>query len=215
MSLPFPLFPGNLIGAGWPVRKEDQSTIIQRANSGKEVRIAEYLQAYYAWDIPFGYLNDNYLLAAADYQVIMGFQELVSGRAFPFLYDDPQDDDTSQYVPNPVSAPTPSQIGIGDGRTTNFQLARNRGGFPHLVYYVNSANRAPRIYINNNLQFGGYTISTTGLVVFGTPPASGVTVGADFQFYYLCRFDEDAIEAENIAGPYHMIKSVKIYETFQ
>jgi len=211
MPYGFDLFPV-LQGQGWPNRKQEQSTIVQRSDSGREVRIAQYLQAYYNWEIPFGYLNDDINVATADFQIIMGFHELNYGKWQPFLYDCPNDNDTSQYQ---APGTTPSDIGVGDGTTTTFQLSRTMGGAPHLVYYVNTTNRAAVIYLNGVVQGGGYTISTTGLVTFTTAPGAGVVVSADFQYYFLVRFDDDSIESETVAGSFEIIKSVTLYETFQ
>jgi uncharacterized protein (TIGR02217 family) len=214
-------FP-TLVGLGWPNRNQEASTIVQKATSGKEVRIQNYPQNYYLWEVNFGYLDDDYLVATADFQILMGFWEQVGGMATPFLISIQNDNDTSQYNPNPSGSPTPSPIvntvtgnTQGDGTTTTFQLARAWGGFSHLIYYTNVNNRAVRIYINSVLQVSGYSISSTGLVTFGSAPGNGLVVSADFQYYYLVRFMEDSIEAEGVAGPYHVVKSLKFYETYQ
>lgn len=204
-----------LIGQGWPTKRRNYDTIDQKAQSGAEVRLANYIQPYYEWEIPYGYLNDNFNIATADYQILMGFSEQRLGKYDSFLFDDPSDDDTSQYVANPVASPTPSQIGTGDGTTATFQLARSIGGASHLIYNVNSKNRAPRIYFGATLQSSGYSISASGLVTFSSAPSLATVINADFQYYFRCRFDEDSIEAENIGGPYWMVKSVTLYECFQ
>jgi uncharacterized protein (TIGR02217 family) len=203
-----------LAGAGWPSREQVQSTVIQETTSGKEVRIQNYPQARYKWVIPFGYLNDDYRRAAADFQILMGFHELVGGTSNPFLVDVLNDNDTSQYVPDPVMNPTPSLIGIGDGVTQDFQIGRIWGGALHWVYYINTNNRAPRIFLGGGIRSSGYTISATGLVHFITPPPSGELIEADFQYYFLARFMEDSIESEAVAGPFHQVRSVTLYETF-
>jgi uncharacterized protein (TIGR02217 family) len=205
-----------LVGQGWPERGNQLSTIAQTAESGHQVNIPSYLQARYRWMIPFGYLNQNYEIATADWQIITGFHEQMLGKATAFLFSDPSDNDTSQNVPGGPANPSPvnqNTIGIGDGSTTTFQLARvNAFGTPHLVYYVNSLNRAPRIYVNGSLVASGYTISSTGLVTFGTAPTSGYTVAWDGQFYFLVRFDDDKIDATNVAGPYWRLNEVNLLE---
>ena len=211
------IFPGypTIVGMGWPIRSVEASTTNQISKSGMEVRVANYPQPKYKYDIPFSYLNDDPRIAAADYELIIGFYEARNGKFDSFLFTDLADCDTSQNVPNPVASPTPSEIGVGDAVTTTFQLGRLRAGALHLIYNVNATSRAPRIYFGSTLQSSGYTISASGLVTFGSAPGSGVVINADFQYYYRCRFDEDSIEAENVAGSYHFIKQVTIYEAFQ
>lgn len=207
-------FPGSqLVGMGWPTRTQLYSVIVAKSESGREVRLSNYTQSYYSWSIPFGYLNCNPNVAVADWATLLGFYDQMLGQYGPFLYDDPVDDDTSQFV-NPAT-PTPSQIGTGDGVTTTFQLARTFGGSSKLIYYVNSTNRAPRIYINGTLDPSGYTISSTGLVTFGSAPSSGAVVAWDGQFFWLVRFANDAIETEQIVQQYFVVKKCEIVECFQ
>ena len=110
----YDLFPSaQLIGQGWPTRSNLLSTTIQKAYTGREVRVANYRQARYKWSIPFGYLNSDPNLgtglppaaaAAADLQTLMGFHESVWGTYWPFLYQDRADNDTRN---NPASGASP------------------------------------------------------------------------------------------------------------
>jgi hypothetical protein len=52
-------------------------------------------------------------------------------------------------------------------------------------------------------------------VSFGLAPGSGVQIKVDFQYYFRCHFTENAIESENIAGPYWKITSVSIEECLE
>ena len=209
----YQIFPA-LVGQGWPKRRSLVDTDLQMSASGKEVRIQNYPQPRYHWTIPFGYLNDNYLInATTDWQIITGFFDQMLGKTTSFLFTDIKDCDTSQNVPNPIANPIPSTIGIGDGTTTTFQLARvGSFGTPHLVTQVNSTNRAPRVYINGVLQSSGYTISASGIVTFSSAPPSGSTIAWDGQFYFLVRFDDDEIEATNVAGSFWVIDELHLIE---
>ena len=209
----YQIFPGSsLVGMGWPTRTQEYSTIVAKAQSGREVRLSNYPQSLYQWSIPFGYLNSNINVAASDWSILLGFYDQMFGQLTPFLFTDVADCDTSQFTSPGTS---PSQIGTGDGTTTTFQLARTFGGASKLIYYVNSTNRNPKIYVNGSVVSSGYSISSTGLVTFTTAPTSGYTVAWDGQWYWLTRFHEDSIESENIAGSFWVVKKIELYECFQ
>lgn len=219
-----PLFP-SLRGIQYPTEKIFKlDTIVQMSQSGHEVRLPNWTQARYQWRLPYGYLP-NYFAPndpttqnpvqwpqdSLDLQTLAGFYELMLGQGNVFRFFDPTDYTTS---PN-LSSPTPSAIGIGDGVTTAFQLARVWAGMPHFVYAVNSTTvqGAPKIYINNSLQSGGsYSIGTTGVVTFNSAPSFGSSITADFSFYFVCRFATDENDWINSAGPFWETKDIILYE---
>lgn len=210
-------FP-TLLGIYWPGRKMGFSTIIQQSVSGQEVRIANWIQARYQWDFPFEYLPGDPSVAT-DYQTLMGFIELNNGPFSAFLFHDAYDFITSPNLNSSnwtsATGTSPSEIGIGDGSTTTFQIGRVRGGALHYIYTVDTTPGNPKVYVNGVLQSSGYSISPSGLITFGSAPGSGLTIKVDFQYYFRCRFLEDSIEAEQIAAPYYRLKSLVLYETYQ
>lgn len=189
-----------LIGLSWPVaRKRVFSTEIQTAQSGKEIRLADYGQAVYEWNLTFDYLPNDVAIST-DYQTLAGFLELNFGALEPFLFEDAYDFSTIA-----------SNFGTGDGVTTTFQLARTQGGASHLIY-APMASPAPEIYFNGVLQGSGYTIATNGLVTFASAPSSGVAITWTGQYYFVCRFKEDDLEFEQIVEPYTQLKDCKLKE---
>lgn len=193
------IFP-KLIGETYPVLKEPvHDTNIQKSQSGVEVRIANWAQERYRWTIPYGYLNHDPAVAAADLQIIEGLYNLMHGRWDSFLYSDPTD-----------FSVTGSIFGTGDGTTTQFQLARTRGGASHWIYNVDSTVVTPVVKVNGTPT--SVTISASGLVTFGSAPAGGAVLTVDFNYYFRVRFDEDSVELTNECGPYWTIKQVVIFE---
>jgi uncharacterized protein (TIGR02217 family) len=234
------LFPSaSLIGQGWPMRSNVLATTVQKAYTGREVRIANYRQARYKWSIPFGYLNSDPTLAtglppataaAADLQILMGFHEEMFGNLQSFTFEDRADKDTrlnsnnnlSQYAgPLPAGA---TFIADGDGTSATYQLSRTMGDASHAIYQYNIAARAPQIWWWSgsawNLLSTEYTLGTPqsanpGLItmVNGVLPA-GQALAADFAYYFLVRFDDDELEAENVAGSFWTVKKVDLIETY-
>jgi uncharacterized protein (TIGR02217 family) len=196
VSLVFP----QLIGITWPVQKRLlNSTIIQTAQSGKEIRLANYGQARYEWELTFGYLPGDPAFGT-DLQTLMGFFEGTYGSLTPFLFQDMADYST-----------VASNFGTGDGTTTTFQLARTMGGFSHLIYAPFTVP-APEIYLNGVLQGSGYTISANGLVTFASAPSASVAITATFQYYFVVRFADDTNEWEQVVEPYWAMKSLVLRE---
>ena len=196
MSLP--IFP-NLLGLAYPVMKRPAfNNIVQRATSGIRTAIGNWTYTLYDWDLPFDWLSAA--AAQADYQKLSAFFEQVYGNFSPFLFDDLTDDFTtaSQALKSSSGMLT---AGIGDGVTTTFQLARSLNSNVTCVpIYYAKASPTPLIYLNGVLQVSGYTISTLGLITFGSAPGVGVVVTATFGYYWPVTCLEMTTEFENFAN---------------
>lgn len=121
-------------------------------------------------------------------QTLMGFFEQMLGSCTAFNYTDPTD-----------YSVTSQAFGTGDGITTQFQLLRTLGGFIEPIQNVNSItgiydNGSP---VTQGAGAGKYTINSTGLVTFGTAPASGHALTWTGTYYFLCRFLDDIAEFNN------------------
>jgi uncharacterized protein (TIGR02217 family) len=183
------IFP-TLVGAAFPVKKRPGfDTIIQKAGSGVEVRIGNYIYPIWEWDLPFSWLSQE--AAYSDYQTLVGLYVSLSGPAGTFLFSDPTDNTTGGV---------PALIATGDGSTTTFQIGRTLGAAFEPIWDINSLSAAPKIYLNTTLQSSGYTINSTGLITFATAPTLGTQVKADFQYYWRCRFVEDLPEFVNFVN---------------
>jgi hypothetical protein len=79
-------------------------------------------------------------------------------------------------------------------------LARSYGGFIEPILHSPSVGA---VYLGGVSQGSGWSLvaSANGYgndtIRFATPPANGVAVSADFNFNFVCRFDQDEAEFKN------------------
>jgi uncharacterized protein (TIGR02217 family) len=172
-----------LSGLGWSVIKTPLwSTVVQQSVSGKEVRTALQLFPRYKFQLTYEVLRAS--AAYPEYQTLIDFFNARQGPYDDFLFADPND--------NAVAA---QQFGTGDGTTTAFQLLRplKAGGY---LEPVQNLNGTPSIYKAGVLQPSGFTVGATGIVTFGTAPASGAVLTWTGNYYFRCRFVNDSAEFE-------------------
>jgi len=188
MSLIFPALPG----LAWSVTKSPTfQTRIQRAVSGRELRALDYPYPLWQFTLVFDFLRDNPAAGYDELRTLMGFYMLCQGAYGTFLFQDPSDDRVSGQ-----------QIGTGDAITTVFQLQRAMGrtlpggGFSEPIV---APNVVSGVYLNGIFQDPvTYSVDLmTGLVTFNTAPASGLTITADYSYYFRCRFIDDSYAFEN------------------
>ena len=188
MALIFPALPG----LAWSVTKSPTfQTRIQRAVSGRELRALDYPYPLWQFTLVFDFLRDNPAAGYDELRTLMGFYMLCQGAYGTFLFQDPSDDRVSGQ-----------QIGTGDAITTVFQLQRAMGrtlpggGFSEPIV---APNVLSEVYLNGIFQDPvTYSVDLmTGLVTFNTAPASGLTITADYSYYFRCRFIDDSYAFEN------------------
>ena len=188
MALIFPALPG----LAWSVTKTPTfQTRIQRAASGRELRVLDYPYPLWQFALVYDFLRDNPAAGYDELRTLLGFFMLCQGAFGTFLFRDPSD---CQVLRQP--------IGVGNASTTAFQLQRSMGtalpggGFlepiiaPDVVgaIYCNGITQDPSTYsVDPN----------TGLVTFGLAPAVGLIITVDFTYYFRCRFLDDKYDFEN------------------
>lgn len=180
------LFP-SLPGIVYPVKRSPiWSTDVQTSVSGKKTALPRWSYPVYSFEVGYEFLRTA--AAYREYQDLVGFFNLAGGRANLFRFNDPDD-----------NAVTAQSIGTGDGVATQFQLVRSNGApnFPWIdpVFYPTGS---PEIFVNAVLQStpADYSISTTGLVTFVTPPGNGLAVTWTGTYDWLVRFGEDSATFE-------------------
>jgi uncharacterized protein (TIGR02217 family) len=213
MTAIFPTLPG----LGWSVSKAPRfATRIQRAVSGRELRVVDQPNPIWTWTLTYSMLRDEHDTRAAsgpgvgydELRTLMGFFLQQQGAFQPFLFDDPTDDTVSAQA-----------IGTGNGSTTVFQLVRSMGvalpggGFAEAV---TAPNAVSAIYFDGIVQIAsGYSIDpTTGLVTFTTPPPAAQLITADFTYYFRVRFADDTADFENFLYQLWALKQVKLQSVF-
>jgi uncharacterized protein (TIGR02217 family) len=184
------VFP-TLIGLGWSVTREPQwggkqtggGTIIQESVSGKETRVARRTIPRREYSLSFDILRSDSV--NLELQQLEDFFNSVSGMFDSFLFNDVDDNSVTGQL-----------LGVGDGATTSFQLVRSFGGYVERVYAPNNVTHA---YLNGvdpgSWSFTSWTAPSVqgGVLTFATPPGAGVTITADFTYYWPVRFMMDSM----------------------
>lgn len=207
MTAIFPALPG----LAWSVTKAPRfATRIQKAVSGRELRVLDQPNPIWLWTLTYDVLRDRHdtrgtgLGAGYDeLRTLMGFFLQQQGSFAPFLFDDPTDDTA-------VGQP----VGTGDSSTTQFQLVRTMNGFAEPV---TAPNVVSAVYFNGVRQSAAaYAVDpNTGLIAFATPPPpSGQTITADFTYYFRVRFADDTAQFENFMLQLWRLKQLKLQSAF-
>jgi uncharacterized protein (TIGR02217 family) len=200
------IFP-SLPGLAWSVTKAPRfATRIQRAVSGRELRILDQPYPIWTWTLAYSLLRDKWdargsggLGAGYDeLRTIAGFFLQQQGAFQPFLFDDPTD-----------GTVTGQAIGTGNSSTSVFQLVRSMGGCAEPMAAPNTVSA---VYFNGLLQSpAGYAVDTdTGLVTFTAPPPAGQSITADFTYRFRVRFADDTAEFENFMYQLWQLKQIKL-----
>lgn len=185
------IFPA-LAGLAWSVTKTPTfQTRIQRAVSGRELRVLDYPYPLWQFALIYDFLRDEPAAGFDELRTLLGFFMLCQGAFGTFLFQDPTDCQV-----------TGQQIGIGNASTTVFQLQRAMGtalpggGFLEPIVAPKLVNA---IYFDGITQDpASYSVDpNTGVVTFGTAPGSGLIITADFSYYFRCRFIDDRYDFEN------------------
>ena len=165
--------------------------------SGREVRAAKFMAP--RWRIELNYDLLRMVSPNTELQDIVGFFEQCQGEAASFY-----------FAPPALSPATAASIGIGDGSTAAFPFTVPFGGAK-----VSPANVGTvyAIYLDGVKQAGGYVVEATPAapsVVFASAPASGVAVTADFDWFFLCRFDDDIEDVEEFMTRLYALQSLRL-----
>lgn len=176
------VFP-TLTGLAWDVAKTPAfSTEVQQAVSGAESRIGLRAYPLYQFDMKYEFLGNSHAMAGNELKKLLGLFLKMRGSLDTFLYTD-----TSDY------SVIDQNFGTGDGSDTTFQLIRTYGDtftFDEPIYNVNALTNIKVNGVTKTLTTD-YTVSSTGLVTFVTPPALGHAITWTGTFYYRCRFLKD------------------------
>ena len=161
------------------------STAVATAQSGRERRRKLWSYPRWSFKISYEFLRD--CLGTPDLQRLSAFFNMHAGRYAEWSFFDPSD-----------NAVTGQAFGVGDGVTTMFQLVRGStfGGIT-FTEPVRSVLGTPTIYVAGAV--APVASITAGIVTFPSPPAAGAPLAWDGQFMFLCRFDQDDLDAAQMA----------------
>src|SRR5579862_8753295 len=207
MTAIFPALPG----LGWSVTKAPRfATRVQRAISGRELRVLDQPYPIWSWTLTYALLRDKWdargtggLGAGFDeLRTLAGFFLAQQGALQAFLFDDPSDDAVTGQI-----------IGTGDAATASFQLVRTMGGFAEPI---TAPNTVAALYFDGVAQSPSlYAVDpASGLVTFVAPPPAGQVVTADFTYWFRVRFADDTAEFENFMYQLWQLKQIKLQTAF-
>ncbi len=177
------------------------NSVVQRPVAGKGVASAS-LMPYPCWSFDFDLdrITGNEAAASSTIASFMGIHIATNGKSFPFLFTDPQDSTVTQTVSGMLNVTPGAAVPmgtVGDGVSTQFQLARIIGsmGVPNDI--IQNVNGSISVYINGSLT-ALYSLGSTGIVTFNTAPALNATLTWAGSFYFYCRFLEDTLDCTRV-----------------
>lgn len=172
-------FPADISygSAGGP----EYSTDIVVSHSGHEQRNSNWSQARLRYNVAYG------VKTKAQLSTLITFFRARKGQAEGFRFKDWTDFEAVGET-----------LGIGDGTQTEFQLVKRyiSGADSHIRTITKPVQGSVAISLDSILQTDGFTLDTaTGIITFDSPPASGVSVQADFEFDVPVRFATDRLSS--------------------
>ena len=168
-------FPDNIAygATGGP----EFATTVVATGSGHEKRNVNWSEARGRWDVASG------LKKQAQIDELIAFFRARRGKAYGFRFKDWTDYKATGQL-----------LGTGDDVLTQFQLVKHypSGSVIEVRTITKPVAGTVKVYLDGVEQLSGWSVdTTTGLVTFGTAPALGVEVTADFEFDVPVRFDTD------------------------
>ena len=192
----YPICPANMpwVRAAGFHKTPHFNTITMKPAAGRGVVTASVCP-YATWDfeVALSLAIGSEADSASILNAFLGMFLQCQGATGFFLFTDPQDNAISQAngtMLNVTPGAANPMSNLGDGTSTQFQLARNIGGGFDIIQNVNGT---PTLYINGELTTA-YSVSATGVISFVSAPASDATLQWGGDFYFLCQFAEDTLK---------------------
>jgi uncharacterized protein (TIGR02217 family) len=198
----FPVFTGLTFSV---IKSPNWGTRIQRAISGRELRVKDYANPIWNFTLTYSVLHDyafgaTYLAINTELRTLMSFVNLHGGAWDTFLFEDPSD-----------NTAVGQQIGTGDGIATKFQLGRSLVISSAAFFEAITAPEVLSTVYLNGTPTAAYTLdSNTGIVTFTSPPGGGVVITADFTYFFRCRFMNDRQDFEEFLHNFWEVKQLKM-----
>jgi uncharacterized protein (TIGR02217 family) len=190
--------------SGGPARKTEIVTL----GSGYEERNAVWANSRRRYDVGYG------VKTLDDVHTVIAFFEARMARLYGFRLKDFSD--YKSCSPGADITPLDQSIGMGDGATTAFQLAKTYASGSAIWQRTikKPVDTTTRIGFDGVEQLSGFSVEpTTGIVTFTPAPGAGVAITAGFEFDTPVRFDTDQLSinlADFAAGEIPSIPIVEI-----
>lgn len=166
---------------------ERRTRIVELA-SGDEERNASWANSRRRYDVSYG------VRRADDLAAVVAFFEARNGRLHAFRFKDWSD--YKSCLPSAAPAPTDQIIGTGNGSITTFALTKTyaSGAQSWARAIIKPVAGTVAVSLNGIVQGSGWSVNTTtGIVTFAVPPATGAVIRAGFEFDVPVRFDTDEL----------------------
>ena len=166
---------------------ERRTRIVELA-SGDEERNASWANSRRRYDVSYG------VRRADDLAAVVAFFEARNGRLHAFRFKDWSD--YKSCLPSAAPAPTDQIIGTGNGSTTTFALTKTyaSGAQSWARAILKPVAGTVTVSLNGVAQGSGWSVNTTtGIITFAAPPATGAVIRAGFEFDVPVRFDTDEL----------------------
>ena len=165
----------------------ERRTEVVTLASGFERRATPWAQGRRRWLVGGG------VRKLADATELLAFFEARRGRLQGFRYRDFADFSSAATGADP--APTDQPIGVGDGATTVFALAKLYGDGADAALRPIAKPVAGTVRVAVAGAAAAFTVDvTTGLVTLASAPTAGAAVTAGFLFDVPARFDTDRLD---------------------
>jgi uncharacterized protein (TIGR02217 family) len=172
------------------------STAVVTTASGHEQRNADWASGRMRYDAGPGVRSE------AEMQTLIAFFRARRGAAKGFRFRDPLDFSSNGMGGVPTALD--QVIGVGDGVVTLFPLVKRYGeGADAEVRRITRPELGSLVVAVGGVSvLTGWTLESSGTVLFALPPAPGAQVTAGFRFDVPVRFAEDSlsIDAVNFAA---------------
>lgn len=173
-----PLYPGLAFNI---LKAPNWNTNSQNTVSGRQFTVRR--RAYPTWQFRLPYEVLRAQASLLELQTLVGFYNARNGMFDDWLYLDPRENALSAQV-----------IGVGDGTTAAFEIAKNWGSFIEPVGAVNPGTLVVKVA---GTPTAAYTLDALQRVItLTTPPTAGQQVTVDGTFYYRCRFTSDRLDMQ-------------------
>jgi hypothetical protein len=146
------------------------------------------------YDIPVEFLRDQ--AGFNEFKSLLTLYSACFGRFYTYLFNDLGDNSVTDQL-----------IGIGDGTTRQFYLARTFAGLSQRI--AGAALIGTPVFKVAGSTAVGTTFDAYGVVTFTVAPAFSQAVTWTGGYYWICRFDEDQLNLAEFADRWWECKSVK------
>lgn len=186
-------------------------TNIIQLDSGAEERVARIAAPRHRYNAAYGVKTKDQIATLIEFYIAR------QGPAFGFRFKDfldyasTTDHRTTSANGDADPAFDDIEIGVGDGAVVDFQLIKKytNGGVTRTRNIQKPVSGTVLIGLGGVSQSSGFTVNTTtGIVTFSTPPSSGTSVTAGFEFDVPVRFGEELDETLGISIESFNVESV-------